>query len=85
MNLHQSGLLKNQLTMMNSSAKLKLRLTMLINIFRISIVLLTTTQLKRSYNRKFQAIITKLKLTDFYSMKKLTAIAPRLSLELTKD
>lgn len=81
----QSGLLKNQSIMMNSSARLKLLLRMWINISQISIVLLITIQQRRSYKRKYQAIITRLKLIDFSLMRKLTVIAQRPSLEPIKD
>lgn len=81
----QSGLLKSQLIMMNSSARLKLLLRMWISISQISIVLLITIQQRRSYKRKYQAIIIRLKLIDFSLMKKLTVIAQRPSLEPIKD
>jgi hypothetical protein len=81
----QSGLLKSQSIMMNSSARLKLLLRMWINISQISIVLLITIQQRRSYKRKYQAIIIRLKLIDFSLMKKLTVIAQRPSLEPIKD
>jgi len=81
----QSGLLKSQLIMMNSSARLKLLSRMWISISQISIVLLITIQQRRSYKRKYQAIIIRLKLIDFSSMRKLTVIAQRPSLELIKD
>lgn len=80
----QSGLLKNQSIMMNSSARLKLLLRMWINISQISIVLLITIQQRRSYKRKYQAIITRLKLIDFSLMRKLTVIAQRPNLEPIK-
>ena len=81
----QSGLLKSQLIMMNSSARLKLLLRMWINISQISIVLLITIQQRRSYKRKYQAIIIRLKLIDFSLMRKLIVIAQRPSLEPIKD
>lgn len=81
----QSGLLKSQSIMMNSSARLKLLLRMWINISQISIVLLITIQQRRSYKRKYQAIIIRLKLIDFSLMRKLTVIAQRPSLEPIKD
>lgn len=81
----QSGLLKSQSIMMNSSARLKLLLRMWISISQISIVLLITIQQRRSYKRKYQVIITRLKLIDFSLMRKLTVIAQRPSLEPIKD
>lgn len=80
----QSGLLKNQSIMMNSSARLKLLLRMWINISQISIVLLITIQQRRNYKRKYQAIIIRLKLIDFSLMRKLTVIAQRPNLEPIK-
>ena len=81
----QSGLLKSQSIMMNSSARLKLLLRMWINISQISIVLLITIQQRRSYKRKYQVIIIRLKLIDFSLMRKLIVIAQRPSLEPIKD
>ena len=81
----QSGLLKSQSIMMNSSARLKLLLRMWISISQISIVLLITIQQRRNYKRKYQAIIIRLKLIDFSLMRKLTVIAQRPSLEPIKD
>lgn len=81
----QSGLLKSQLIMMNSSERLKPLLRMWISISQISIVLLITIQQRRSYKRKYQAIIIRLKLIDFSLMRKLIVIAQRPSLEPIKD